>query len=169
MNGDLAKHEGDPLPRLEIPEGPLAGRPLKLAPFQLQFVKGALRKDVTIAVLSVARGNAKTMLSSAIALAALLGEIDPQPRRELIIAERTRDQARIAWNYVTALAQSLPDETRARLTFRRQPRYEIEYTDHNGPDLIKAISADGKSALGRAPTFALLDERGHWMRVKATS
>ena len=30
------------LERLEVPEGPLAGRALKLAPFQKQFVRGAL-------------------------------------------------------------------------------------------------------------------------------
>ncbi|MBX9823521.1 MAG: terminase [Xanthobacteraceae bacterium] len=152
------------LGRLKVPEGPLAGRGLKLAPFQKTFVRGALADGVSIAALSVGRGNAKTALSSGLALGALLGEWDDQPRREIPIAARTRDQARIAWNFVAALAETLSDDVRARLTFRRQPRFEIEYEDDNGPHIIRAIAADGKSALGMAPTFALLDERGHWAR-----
>jgi phage terminase large subunit-like protein len=67
------------LASLRIPEGPRAGDPLRLAPFQRQFVKGALADDVNVAVLSIGRGNAKTALSSGIALGSLLGGWDGQP------------------------------------------------------------------------------------------
>ncbi len=50
----------------------------------------------------------------------------------------------------------------ARITIRRQPRFEIQFDDENGPHILRAISADGKSALGSSPTLAILDERGHW-------
>jgi phage terminase large subunit-like protein len=43
------------LQSLRIPEGPRAGDPLRLAPFQRQFVKGALDEAVNVAVLSIAR------------------------------------------------------------------------------------------------------------------
>jgi phage terminase large subunit-like protein len=115
------------LETLEIPEGPKAGQPVKLAPFQRQFIKGALADDISTAVLSVGRGNAKTALSAGIALGALLGEWDNQPRREILIAARTRDQARIAWDFVAGFSRSLPEEVQAQLTFRRSPRLEIEY------------------------------------------
>lgn len=151
------------LERLEIPEGPLAGQRLRLAPFQNQFVEGALADGVSVAALSIGRGNAKTALSAGLALGALLGEWDQQPRREIPLAARTRDQARVAWNFCVAFARSLPDEIVSQLEFRRQPRYEIEYTGDGGGHVLRAIAADGKSALGMAPTFALLDERGHWM------
>ena len=151
------------LEQLEVPEGPLAGQRLRLAPFQGQFVEGALADGVSVAALSIGRGNAKTALSAGLALGALLGEWDQQPRREIPIAARTRDQARVAWNFCVAFARSLPDEIVAQLEFRRQPRYEIEYTGDGGGHVLRAIAADGKSALGLAPTFALLDERGHWM------
>lgn len=155
------------LNRLEIPEGPLAGRRLKLAPFQRQFIKGALAPGTNVACLSVGRGGAKTALSAGLALGSLLGELgDNQPRREIPIAARTRDQARIAWNFCCAFARSLPDEIQAQLEFRRQPRFEIEYQGDGGGHIIRAIAADGKSALGGAPTFALLDERGHWQADK---
>lgn len=152
------------LERLRIPEGPLAGRKLKLAPFQKQFVRGALGSGVSVAALSIGRGNAKTALAAGLALGALLGEWDPQPRREIPIAARTRDQARIAWDFAAGFARSLPEETQRQLIFRRSPRLEIEFEGDGGGHVIRAIAADGKSALGMAPTFALLDERGHWQR-----
>ena len=147
---------------LKVPEGPAAGKPVKLAPFQRQFVEGALAKDTNTAVLSIGRGNAKTALSSGLALGALLGEWDKQPRREILIAARTRDQARVAFDFVTGFARSLPDELQAQLRIRRSPRLEIEFEGDGGGHFLRAIAADGKSALGSAPTLVLMDERGHW-------
>jgi len=150
------------LQSLRIPEGPHAGQPMKLAPFQRQFVTGALDAAVNVAVLSIGRGNAKTALSAGIALGALLGEWDTQPKREILIAARTRDQAQIAWRFVAGFATSLPDEIQAQLIFRRSPRLEIEFTGDGGGHVVRAIAADGKSALGSSPTLVLMDERGHW-------
>lgn len=150
------------LERLEIPEGPHAGRPVKLAKFQKDFVRGALAKDISVAALSIGRGNGKTALSAGLALGSLLGEWDSQPKREILIAARTRDQGRIAWNFVAGFARSLPDEVQKQLTFRRSPRLEIEYDGDGGGHLLRVIAADGKSALGTAPTLVLMDERGHW-------
>jgi phage terminase large subunit-like protein len=150
------------LQSLRIPEGPKSGDAMKLAPFQRQFVKGALADDVNIAVLSIGRGNAKTALSAGIALGALLGEWDDQPKREILIAARTRDQARIAWQFVSGFAQSLPEDVQQQLIFRRSPRLEIEFEGDGGGHFLRAIAADGKSALGTAPTLVLMDERGHW-------
>lgn len=150
------------LQSLEIPQGPLSGQLLQLAPFQKQFVKSALSDETSIAVLSIGRGNAKTALSSGLALGALLGVWDRQPQREILIAARTRDQARIAWDFVAGFARSLPDDLQKALTFRRSPRLEIEFEGDGGGHFLRAISADGKSALGTAPTLVLMDERGHW-------
>jgi hypothetical protein len=150
------------LERLTIPEGALAGQLVKLAPFQRQFIDGALAPGVTVAALSIGRGNAKTALAAGLALGALLGEWDRQPHREIPIAARTRDQAKIAWDFAARFARSLPESVQKQLTFRRSPRLEIEYDGDGGGHVIRAIAADGKSALGTAPTFALLDERGHW-------
>ncbi|WP_420343516.1 terminase TerL endonuclease subunit [Paenirhodobacter sp.] len=150
------------LKQLAIPEGPKAGQLLTLAPFQEQFVNGAMAADTLTAVLSIGRGNAKTALSSGLALGSLLGVWDDQPRREILLAAKTRDQASIAWQFVAGFAQSLPEDIRASLVFRRAPRLEIEYRTENGPHILRAISADGKTALGSAPTLVLCDERGHW-------
>ncbi len=147
---------------LEVPEGPLAGNPIRLAPFQKKFVRGALAKAVNVAVLSIGRGNAKTALAAALALGAMLGGWDRQPRREILIAARTRDQARIAWDFVAGFSRSLPDQVQSQLIFRRSPRLEIEFEGDGGGHFVRAIAADGKSTLGTAPTLVLMDERGHW-------
>ena len=150
------------LETLRIPEGPKSGQVIKLAPFQKQFVKGALAEGVNVAVLSIGRGNAKTALSAGIALGSCMGAWDAQPRREIIIAARTRDQARVAFDFCVGFMRSLPDEEQKRFTVRRSPRLEIEYDGDGGGHVIRAIAADGKSALGSAPTLVLMDERGHW-------
>lgn len=150
------------LETLCIPEGPQAGQRVKLAPFQRQFVRGALADGVNVAVLSIGRGNAKTALCAGLALGAAIGVWDRQPRREVIIAARTRDQGRIAFDFVVGFIRSLPEEEQARFTVRRSPRLEIEYEGDGGGHFIRVIAADGKSALGSAPTLVLMDERGHW-------
>lgn len=150
------------LESLEIPQGPKAGQPIVLAPFQKQFVLGAMADGVAAAILSIGRGNGKSALSAGIALGALLGIWDNQRQREVLIAARTREQGKVAWDFVAGFTECLPLEIKRRLIYRRAPRLEIEFEDHNGRHLLRVLAADGKSALGSAPTLCLLDERGHW-------
>ncbi|MFC0158888.1 terminase large subunit domain-containing protein [Mameliella alba] len=147
---------------LAIPEGPNAGKPVSLAPFQRQFIEGALAADTAAAVLSIGRGNGKSAITAGLGLGGLLGIWDRQPRREIIAAARTRDQGRIIWDFVAGFCQSLPLEIQRHLIFRRSPRLEIEYEGDGGGHILRVIAADGKSALGGAPTIVILDERGHW-------
>jgi len=154
---------------LTVPTGPLAGQPITLAPYQRRFLEGALAKGVTIGVLSVARGAGKSALTAGVALGHLLGEIDPQTRRECLVGARTRDQARVIWDYIAGLARSLPDDVQKRLTFRRAPRLEIEFDDETGPHIVRVLPADGRTALGTSPTLCICDERGHWEKEKGDS
>ncbi|WP_417210000.1 terminase large subunit domain-containing protein [Antarctobacter sp.] len=148
--------------RLCIPEGPNSGKPVSLAPFQCQFIEGALAQETATAVLSIGRGNGKSAITAGLGLGGLLGIWDHQPRREIIAAARTRDQGRIIWDFVAGFCQSLPKDIQSQLIFRRQPRLEIEYEGDGGGHILRVIAADGKSALGGAPTIVILDERGHW-------
>ena len=148
---------------LEVPQGKLAGRQLKLAPFQKKFLRGSLKNDTRLGILCIGRGNGKTALASSVAVAALLGVIDDQPARDIVLAARNRSQAKIAWDFAAQLCRSLPDDIQAQIKLRRSPVLEIEFDkDH----VIRAIPADGRSILGTAPTLAILDERGHWEREK---
>ena len=147
---------------LAIPEGPKSGESIRLAPFQKKFLRGALKASTQVAVLSVARGNGKSALTAGLALAELLGVFDGQPRREILCAARTREQAKIIFHFIQGLAASLPDEVQEMLTFRRAPHVEIEYDGDGGGHIVRCISADPKNALGAAPVLAIMDERGHW-------
>lgn len=147
---------------LSVPTGRLAGKPIKLAPYQNRFIDGSFADGINVGVLSVGRGNGKSAISAMLCAGELVGAWSDAAEREIIIAARTQDQAKIAWNYTASFIATLPEEVRTRITIRRQPRFEIQYDDDNGPHILKAISADGKSALGSSPTLAVLDERGHW-------
>lgn len=153
------------LEALRIPEGPKAGEPLRLADFQKRFVRGAMADGVMVACLSIGRGNAKTALSAGVALGALMGVWDAQPRREIIIAARNRDQGKTAFGFAEGFIEGLSEEERERFTIRRGSRLEIEYGE-NGGGLLRVIAADGRSILGGAPTLAILDERAAWEREK---
>ncbi len=151
----------DFLETLVIPEGKLAGQPLKLAEFQKKFVRGAMADGIMVGVLSIGRGNAKTALSAGLALGHLMGIWDNQPKREIILAARNRDQAKTAFQFLTGFISGLPEDVRPVFKVRHGSRLEIEYPD-NGGGLARCIAADGKSILGGAPTLAILDERAAW-------
>lgn len=144
---------------LRIPEGKLAGQPLKLASYQRQFIAGALADGIMVGVLSIGRGNAKTALAAGLALGELMGEWSDQPRREIILAARNRDQARIAFQFMLGFIEGLSDDDQAAFTIRRGAKLEVEYEDGS---IARCIAADGKSVLGGAPTLAILDERASW-------
>ena len=97
---DPAEIALDFLQTLIVPEGPLAGQPLKLAEYQKQFVRGSLAPDVMVGVLSIGRGNAKTALAAGLGLGSVMGIWDDQPKREIILAARNRDQAKTAFQFV---------------------------------------------------------------------
>ncbi|WP_298916341.1 terminase TerL endonuclease subunit [uncultured Algimonas sp.] len=147
---------------LSVPTGRMAGKPIKLAPYQNRFIDGTFASGVNIGVLSVGRGNGKSALSAILGLGELCGAWSSEAEREIIIAARTQERAKIAWRYVVSFIATLSETEQAKFTIRRQPRFEIQYDDANGPHMLKAISADGKSALGSSPTLCILDERGHW-------
>jgi phage terminase large subunit-like protein len=153
------------LPKLVVPEGRLAGKRLRLASYQKDFVRGAFAKGIEAGCLSIGRGNAKTALSAGIALGHLMGEIAPQPKREIIFAARNRDQAKTAFGFLLGFIEGLPEDQQEQFTIRRGSKLEVE-TAENGGGLARVIAADGKSILGGAPTLAILDERAAWEREK---
>ena len=148
---------------LKIPTGKLAGQPFKLLPFQRKWIHGAFDPDTDVAVLCIGRGNGKTALVAAIAHAGLVGVCDDQPRREVIVAARTLEQGRVAYQYVTALIEGLPQEEQEAYTIRKAPRLEITYRDPTGMEhSLRVVASDGRSQLGGSPTLVIFDERGHW-------
>lgn len=143
---------------LTISQGPQAGEGLKLAGFQRQFIEGSFAPGVNIGCLSVGRGGGKTALSAALGVTHLLGQWDDQPQREIVVAARTRDQARTCWAFACSFLGETPG-----IKIRRGAALEIEFEDGNGPHLLKAVPSTGKAVLGGSATLAIMDERAAWM------
>ena len=100
--------------------------------------------------------------AAGIALGALLGIWDRQPRREILIAARTRTRRyRLAASW-RASRLACPRSCSADLIFRRLPRLEIECDGDGGDHWSGPSRRTARSALGTAPTLVLMDERGHW-------
>lgn len=151
--------------KLTVPQGKLAGKRVKLAGYQRQFIEGALAEGVSVACLSIGRGNGKSALTAALAVTHLIGAWDAQPQREIVIAGRTADQASIAFKFALSFFEALPDEEKAKweqVQVRQHPHFSLTLFAADGPHVLRALSADGKSALGGSATLAILDERAAW-------
>lgn len=147
---------------LKVPEGPLAGRRIKLAEYQKRFIRGAYGEGISIGVFSAGRGSAKTMIGAALALGTLIGKIEAQPRREIAVAAKVRDQSLICFRYIEGLAASLPVKVRRQLTFVKAPRLEVRFDGDGGGHSIRVLASDAKNALGLSCVLVVEDERGAW-------
>jgi phage terminase large subunit-like protein len=140
-----------------VPEGKWIGQPLRLDPFQKQFILAVYDNAVPTsrAYLSIARKNGKTALIAAICLAHLVGPVAVQ-NSQIISGARSRDQAALVFKLMVKMLQL---ETRLTGLTRVIPssktimglKRNVEY---------RAISADAKTAHGLSPIVAILDEVG---------
>lgn len=110
-------------------------------------------------IIPARTGAAALFAASCHTMGALMGKWDSQPRREVLVAARTRNQAAIVHQYVQGLIAGLPEQEQARFKIRRGQRLEIEFDKEHA---LRCIAADPKNALGTSPTLAIMDERGHW-------
>jgi phage terminase large subunit-like protein len=140
-----------------VPEGTLVGQPVKLAQFQIDFLLAVYdNKHVTdTAILSIARKNAKTGTIAFILLAHLVGPEAKQNSR-IISGAMSRDQAGEVFNLAAKcirLSPKLSSITRIVDSGKKiiGLPMNVEY---------QAISAEGKTAHGKSPILAILDEVG---------
>lgn len=140
-----------------VPEGEHVGEPVKLAPFQIRFILEVYDNPAITdtAILSIARKNAKT---GTIAFLVLAHTVGPEAKRNsrIISGAMSREQAAEVYNLASKcvqLSEKLSDLIRiipSSKTLIGLPM-NVEY---------KAISAEGKTAHGKSPILAILDEVG---------
>lgn len=145
--------------RLPHVKGPLAGEPIQLEPWQafiLTTVFGWVKPDgkrrFRRSYIEVPRGNAKSTLSSALALYMLTA--DQEGGAEVYSLATTRDQARIVFGDAQTMARRSPG-------FRR--RFSVEVGAHNMHVLasgskFEALSAEGSTLDGLNIHFGCIDE-----------
>jgi len=140
-----------------IPEGELVGKPVRLAPFQKDFILAIYdsKTPTHTAILSMARKNAKTTLIAFLLLAHIVGP-EAKQNSMIISGAMSRDQAAIVYS----LASKCVDLSPALTPHVKQVASKkiligipmnVEY---------QAISAEGKTAHGKSPILAILDEVG---------
>jgi len=140
-----------------VPEGDKVNQPVVLAPFQKKFILAIYdNPQVTdTAILSISRKNAKTGTIAFILLAHIVGPEAVQNSR-IISGAMSREQAAEVYNLASKCVMLSP-----RLS-------EIIKIVPSGKKLLgmpmnveyQAISAEGKTAHGKSPILAILDEVG---------
>ena len=145
--------------RLPHVKGPLAGEPIKLEPWQVfilttvfGWVKPDGKRRFRRSYIEVPRGNAKSTLSSAVALYMLAA--DREGGAEVYSLATTRDQARIVFGDAQAMARKSPG-------FRS--RFGVEVGAHNlhvltSGSKFEALSAEGSTLDGLNIHFGCVDE-----------
>jgi len=148
---------------LPVTKGIYVGRKMRLLPGQRQFVEtvyGRLapdgRRRIKIAIKSEPRGNGKTGLCAALALAHLLGP-ECEPRGEVYSCAYSKLQAALIFAELKSIIEAVP-EFEARCNIQRFGKV-IEVLEGDGAGSIyESLSADDKRAHGLAPSCWIYDE-----------
>ena len=136
---------------LVIPNGRNVGEPFTLLPFQRRFIMEAMKAGSHSSVLSCGRGNAKTTLSAALAVAF----ISTEERKQVVLASVDLDSARECYNQ----ARQISDD--ADLDIKWRPSYR-EAQDNKTGSTIRILSSDKAKGLSIRPSLVIADELAAW-------
>lgn len=141
----------------KVPEGMLIGKPVKLAGFQKEFIRDVYDNPhgTSHGILSMARKNGKTGLIACLLLAHICGP-EAKANSRIISGARSREQAGEVFNYASKMVrmnEKLNEICRIIPSSKKIVGLarNVEY---------QAISAEGKTAHGKSPILAILDEAG---------
>lgn len=140
-----------------IPEGQHVGKPVVLAQFQKDFILEVYDNPygTDTGILSIARKNAKTGTIAFILLAHIVGPEAKQNSR-IVSGAMSREQAAEVYNLASKCVMISPKLTDLIKIIPSSKKLvglamNVEY---------QAISAEGKTAHGKSPILAILDEVG---------
>ena len=144
---------------LVVPEGDLIGKPIRLAEWQQRFIRDIYDNPAGTrrAFLSIARKNGKTGTIACLLLAHIVGP-EAKLNTRIISGAMSKEQAAEVYNLASKIIQLSPELSDPKIT-RIVPsgkriigvRKNVEY---------QAVSAEGKTAHGKSPALAILDEVG---------
>lgn len=146
---------------LTVTSGELAGKKLKLRPFQKRFIEEVYRtredgsRPVRTAVLSMGRKNGKTQLAAALALAHLSGP-EAESRGEVYSCANDRSQAAKIFAEMLAMARR-HEYLNARCQFIFHTK---EIMDLENDSFYRALSREAKTKMGLNPSMVVYDELG---------
>jgi len=142
---------------LRVPEGVLTGQLVKLDTFQQAFFYSVFdnKKGTRRAYLSIARKNGKTGLIACLLMVFIAGP-EAVLNSRLYSGAMSKDQAAEVYNYASKMIGLSPELSQRCKTIPSKKMIlglskNVEYA---------AISAEGKTAHGKSPLIAILDEVG---------
>src|SRR5262249_4358630 len=144
---------------LRIPDGPHAGQPLILAPWQKQEIHRIYDNPIGTrrAIISTARKNAKTTLCGALLLNHLCGPSARNRRNSrLFSSAQNRDQAALVFDAARKMVLWNPD---LRQIISIKEASKILRCDELGIE-YKALSSEAHTAQGLNPVLHICDELG---------
>lgn len=148
---------------LPVTKGFGAGDRVVLEPFQRDWLMAIYGdgddglRQVRTGLLSVARGNGKTVLCAGLALCHLVGP-EAEPRGECYSAAATKEQSALIFAEMEATILATPWMA-ARLNVKS---FHKEITDPQTGSIYRALASDGKSVHGLASSFVVCDELAQW-------
>lgn len=142
---------------LKVPEGDMIGRPIVLDIFQEAFFYSVFDNPATTrrGFLSIARKNSKTATIACLLLCFICGP-EAILNARMLSGAMSRDQAAEVYNYASKMVQLSPELSRVTRVIPSKKSIiglskNVEYL---------AVSADGRTAHGKSPLIAILDEVG---------
>ena len=143
-----------------VGDGDLIGQPFRTMPFQRRFLRGAFRRGVLRAGLSLGRGGGKTGLASALALDSVRpdGALH-RPGGETYVIASSFPQAKITFDSaVHSLA--LMGESRAFRILDQQNQAMLEHRRTRAR--LRVVGADSRRTHGLRPNLVICDEPAQW-------
>ena len=141
----------------KVPEGKLVGQPVRLLPFQKQFILDIYDNPhgTQQAILSVGRKNGKTALCAFLMLAHLVGP-EAFPNSQLYSAAQSKEQAALLFDLAVKTIR-MDEDLMQRVVIRESTK--TLYAPAKGTR-YRALSAEAGTAFGASPIFVLHDELG---------
>lgn len=134
---------------LKVPHGAQNGRKFRLQPFQTELIRGAFAPDILTALVSIPRGNGKTMLAAALALAEMF--VGPRSAEVLCVASNA-DQAAHVLKYARQMVALSPE-----LAERIHVYADRLYLPENDAVLLP-LPAEPGALHGYNPSLLIVDE-----------
>lgn len=145
---------------LSVPAGIHVHQPLRLKPFQIEFIRDVYnpvrpdgRRQRRQGVLSVARRNGKTLLAAVLILCHLVGPLK-KPNSHIVSGATTRKQATLVFQMCQQIVMASPTLARHVKVVESTKRI-VHRVDHS---YYEAIAAEAGAQFGMGLDFVVYDE-----------
>jgi phage terminase large subunit-like protein len=140
------------------PKGQGHGQPLRLAPFQKQFLRATLADGVDIGILATPRGNGKSSLGGALAVWALFDDDATGAPQVPVVATTIGQGIRSCYGVAVSMIKAEPELLRRSLIYTgvSTPRVTVPFNEGE----LFPVANDPDGLQGLDPSLAIVDEIG---------